>query len=106
MKTFCEVPKRFFLFRFPFQSFPLARGTTDLPECRSFWPRQAKPGRIQLEGRFPTVAALRQRGHDVGVGEDWSEGRLSACAAERTAEGVVLKAGANPRGMQGYAVGR
>jgi gamma-glutamyltranspeptidase/glutathione hydrolase len=74
----------------------------------SFWPRQAKPGRVQLEGRFPpaTVAALRQRGHDVGVGEDWSEGRLSACAAERTAEGVVLKAGANPRGMQGYAVGR
>jgi gamma-glutamyltranspeptidase/glutathione hydrolase len=40
------------------------------------------------------------------VGGEWSEGRLSACAAEATPEGVVLKAGANPRGMQGYAVGR
>jgi gamma-glutamyltranspeptidase/glutathione hydrolase len=53
-----------------------------------------------------TVVALRSRGHEVAVGGDWSEGRLSACAAERTPEGVVLKAAANPRGMQGYAVGR
>ena len=52
------------------------------------------------------VAALKKRGHELRVGEDWSEGRLSACAAERTEAGVVLKAGANPRGMQGYAVGR
>jgi gamma-glutamyltranspeptidase/glutathione hydrolase len=74
----------------------------------SFWPRLAKPGFLALEGRFPaaTVRALKARGHEVHVGEDWSEGRLSACAAERTPEGVVLKAGANPRGMQGYAVGR
>jgi len=74
----------------------------------SFWPRAAKPGVVALEGRFPaaTVAALKKRGHEVRVGEDWSEGRLSACAAERTEAGVVLKAGANPRGMQGYAVGR
>jgi gamma-glutamyltranspeptidase/glutathione hydrolase len=74
----------------------------------SFWPRAAKPGFVAVEGRMPaaTVAALRQRGHEIQVGEDWSEGRLSACAAERTQEGVVLKAGANPRGMQGYAVGR
>ncbi len=74
----------------------------------SFWPRLAKPGYLALEGRFPaaTVRALKTRGHEVHVGEDWSEGRLSACAAERTPEGTVLKAGANPRGMQGYAVGR
>jgi gamma-glutamyltranspeptidase / glutathione hydrolase len=74
----------------------------------SFWPRLAKPGLVALEGRFPdaTVRSLKARGHQVQVGEDWSEGRLSACAAERTPEGVVLKAGANPRGMQGYAVGR
>jgi gamma-glutamyltranspeptidase/glutathione hydrolase len=74
----------------------------------SFWPRAAKPGVVALEGRFPpaTLAALRARGHELRVGEDWSEGRLSACAAERTPEGVVLKAAANPRGMQGYAVGR
>jgi len=74
----------------------------------SFYPRQAKPGYLGAEGRFPatTVEELRRRGHDVQLGEDWSEGRLSACAVERTPEGTVLKAAANPRGMQGYAIGR
>jgi gamma-glutamyltranspeptidase / glutathione hydrolase len=43
----------------------------------------------------------------VVVGEPWSEGRLTACARERDGNGRwILKAGANPRGMQGYAVGR
>ena len=47
------------------------------------------------------------RGHGVVVGEPWSEGRMSACARERDAAGRwLLKAAANPRGMQGYAVGR
>lgn len=74
----------------------------------SFYPRAAKPGFLALEGRFPaaTVAELRKRGHVVEVGGDWSEGRLCATAIEQTPEGTVLKAGANPRGMQGYAVGR
>jgi len=70
----------------------------------SFWPRAARPGQIVLEERFgPEVtASLRARGHDVLVGPAWSEGRLSAALRE----GGMLKAGANPRGMQGYAVGR
>lgn len=70
----------------------------------SFWPRGRLPGRLVLEGRFPqaTVEALARRGHDVQVGEDWSEGRLTAAAKD----GEILKAAANPRGMQGYAVGR
>ncbi len=70
----------------------------------SFWPRGRKPGRVVVEGRFPqeTVEALARRGHDVQVGEDWSEGRLTAAAKD----GDMLKAAANPRGMQGYAVGR
>ncbi|WP_428245540.1 gamma-glutamyltransferase family protein [Ferrovibrio sp.] len=74
----------------------------------SFYPRKAKPGFLALEGRFPkaTIEELRRRGHDVHVGGDWSEGRLCATAIEQTPEGTVLKAGANPRGMQGYAVGR
>ena len=74
----------------------------------SFWPRESKPGVLVLEGQTPpaTVAGLQARGHAVQVGADWSEGRLSACARERTAEGTILKAGANPRGMQGYAAGR
>jgi gamma-glutamyltranspeptidase/glutathione hydrolase len=42
----------------------------------------------------------------VRVDEAWSEGRLSGCAREETPQGLILKAGANPRGMQGYAIGR
>ena len=70
----------------------------------SFWPRGRKPGRLVVEGRMPeaTCEELRRRGHDLQVGEDWSEGRLTAAAKD----GELLRAGANPRGMQGYAVGR
>jgi gamma-glutamyltranspeptidase/glutathione hydrolase len=70
----------------------------------SFWPRTARPGVLVLEGRVPaeTVAELRQRGHEVEVGEAWSEGRLTAASREDP----WRKAAANPRGMQGYAAGR
>lgn len=70
----------------------------------SFYPRQATPGRVTVEGRLPeaTVDELKRRGHDVEVGGDWSQGRISACARD----GDVLKAAANPRLMQGYAIGR
>jgi gamma-glutamyltranspeptidase/glutathione hydrolase len=70
----------------------------------SFYPRDAHPRKIELEGRFDraTIAELRERGHDVGVGEDWSLGRVSAAGRENG----IRKAAANPRGMQGYAVGR
>ncbi|HEX3861047.1 MAG TPA: gamma-glutamyltransferase family protein [Stellaceae bacterium] len=74
----------------------------------SFYPRAANPGGLTLEGRFPTetAKALADRGHRVRIGETWSGGRLTAAAREQTPEGIVLKAGANPRGMQTYAVGR
>jgi gamma-glutamyltranspeptidase/glutathione hydrolase len=70
----------------------------------SFWPRTSRPGVLVVEGRVPkaTVEELRRRGHIVEVGADWSEGRLTAASRE----GGRLRAGANPRGMQGYAVGR
>ena len=70
----------------------------------SFWPRQARPGVVVVEGRMPkeTVADLRRRGHVVEVGADWSEGRLTAASQD----GAHRKAAANPRGMQGYAAGR
>ncbi len=70
----------------------------------SFFPRRMAPGKLVLEDRFPeqTVEALRERGHQVVVEDGWSEGRL--CAVSQ--EDGLLKAGANPRGMQGYAVGR
>ena len=63
---------------------------------------------LTLEGRMPekTARALAERGHRVRIGETWSGGRLTAAAREVTPEGVILKAGANPRGMQTYAVGR
>ncbi|MQA80993.1 MAG: gamma-glutamyltransferase family protein [Streptosporangiales bacterium] len=71
----------------------------------SFYPRQAFPGVLQVESRLGDTAIeeLRRRGHEVVVGDAWSLGRLSAVS--RDADGV-LRAGANPRGMQGYAVGR
>jgi len=78
--------------------------TTHFPS--SFYPRQATPGRVLAEGRLApdVVAALRARGHDVEVVGDWSQGRLSAVSRDRATG--FLHAAANPRGMQGYAVGR
>ncbi|MFE1439630.1 gamma-glutamyltransferase family protein [Streptomyces sp. NPDC058739] len=72
----------------------------------SFYPRGMRPGSLTVESRTPreVVAGLRQRGHDVTVGDAWSEGRL--CAVARDPRTGVLSAAANPRGMQGYAVGR
>jgi gamma-glutamyltranspeptidase/glutathione hydrolase len=72
----------------------------------SFYPRGMRPGSVTVESRTDpeVVAELRRRGHDVTVGEAWSEGRL--CAVARDPESGVLSAAANPRGMQGYAVGR
>ena len=71
----------------------------------SFYPRLATPGQIEIEDRIgdDTIAELRRRGHDVEMTEPWSLGRL--CAVARQHDGV-LKAAANPRGMQGYAAGR
>lgn len=70
----------------------------------SFWPRTARPGVLVVENRVPkaTIENLRERGHVVEVGPDWSEGRLTA--ASRV--GSRRRAAANPRGMQGYAAGR
>ena len=71
----------------------------------SFFPRERHPGRIIVEQRVgsETIEELRRRGHQVVVALPWSLGRL--CAVSRTVDGW-LKAGANARGMQGYAVGR
>ena len=70
----------------------------------SFWPRAAHPNKLVLEGRYPqaVLADLQSRGHQASRGEDWSEGRLSAA----TTTAGLLHTGANPRGMQGYAIGR
>ncbi|MFE2039735.1 gamma-glutamyltransferase family protein [Streptomyces sp. NPDC059477] len=72
----------------------------------SFYPRGTLPGSVTVESRMSpeVVAELRRRGHEVTVEPAWSAGRL--CAVARDPETGVLSAGANPRGMQGYAVGR
>jgi gamma-glutamyltranspeptidase/glutathione hydrolase len=70
----------------------------------SFYPRQAQPCVLDVESRVGTavVEDLRRRGHLVNVRPAWSLGRVSAVARR---DGM-LYAAANPRGMQGYAVGR
>jgi gamma-glutamyltranspeptidase / glutathione hydrolase len=74
----------------------------------SFWPREIAIGALTLESRYPesTIQELRSRGHIVEVGGPWSEGRLSACSYELSGASSILRAGANPRGMQGYAIVR
>jgi len=71
----------------------------------SFYPRGFAPRSVTVEERFgdDVVADLRRRGHDVEVAGPWTLGRVTAVAREPDGS---LKAGANPRGMQNYAVGR
>ncbi len=70
----------------------------------SFWPRGSRPRSLAAESRLgeETIAELRRRGHEVETRLPWSLGRVSAVARR----GGFLYAAANPRGMQGYAVGR
>lgn len=77
--------------------------TTHFPS--SFAPRASEPRRVEIEGRVgaDVIAGLRERGHLVDVQADWSLGRLSAVSRD---EDGMLRAAANPRGMQGYAAGR
>ncbi|HEV8686578.1 MAG TPA: gamma-glutamyltransferase family protein [Gaiellaceae bacterium] len=99
----------FFLHHVHFQ--PNLQAAIDLPMFHSnhfpssFYPREAKPRHVELEARFEAAAVddLRERGHDVEITDAWSLGRLSAAARDRDG---VLRAAANPRAMQGYAVGR
>ncbi len=77
--------------------------TTGFPS--SFYPRASEPGGLAMESRLGAAVRdeLVRRGHVVTEGDAWSLGRL--CAVRKEADGV-LAAAANPRGMQGYAVGR
>jgi gamma-glutamyltranspeptidase / glutathione hydrolase len=70
----------------------------------SFYPRGSAPRSLAVESRVgeQVIAELRRRGHQVEVMPPWSLGRVSAVARDQG----FLYAGANPRGMQGYAVGR
>ncbi|WP_350276027.1 gamma-glutamyltransferase [Kribbella sp. HUAS MG21] len=77
--------------------------TTGFPS--SFYPRTTEPGGLVIESRVEKAVRdeLVRRGHVVSESDPWSLGRL--CAVRKETDGV-LAAAANPRGMQGYAVGR
>ena len=70
----------------------------------SFYPRETDIGHLAVEGRFPkeTIDKLIKKGHKVIIDNDWSLGRMTAASKD----GEILKAAANPRFMQGYAIGR
>jgi gamma-glutamyltranspeptidase/glutathione hydrolase len=72
----------------------------------SFAPRQREPLGLAIESRFSgdTISELRKLGHETAISGPWSLGRLSAVS--RDPDTGVLRAAANPRGMQGYAAGR
>jgi gamma-glutamyltranspeptidase/glutathione hydrolase len=71
----------------------------------SFYPRETLRRHVAVEERAgaETIEGLSRRGHDVEVSGPWTLGRVTAVG--RDPDGT-LKAGANPRGMQGYAAGR
>lgn len=72
----------------------------------SFEPRVWQPGVFTAESRIPdaVIEQLRQRGHLANEAGPWSLGRMSAASYEPSTG--LIRAAANPRGMQGYAAGR
>ncbi|WP_367133767.1 gamma-glutamyltransferase family protein [Saccharothrix sp. HUAS TT1] len=72
----------------------------------SFYPRTWTPDEVVVESRVgeAALAELRDRGHAVVDAGPWALGRMSAVA--RDSRDGLLRAAANPRGAQGYAVGR
>ncbi len=72
----------------------------------SFFPHEHQLGVVLIEERIgeSVIEGLESRGHIVGKAGSWEIGRM--CAVSRDPETGVLKAAANARGMQGYAVGR
>lgn len=78
--------------------------TTAFPS--SFAPREMTEAELVVEDRVgdKVIADLERRGHTVVRSGPWTLGRMSAVS--RDPESGVLRAAANPRGMQGYAVGR
>ena len=71
----------------------------------SFYPRDAEPGALYVEGRVPEAVRneLVSRGHDVRVAPDWGGG--NTLAASINPGTGVLCAAASPRYEPAYAVG-
>jgi gamma-glutamyltranspeptidase/glutathione hydrolase len=73
----------------------------------SFWPHTYLPGRIHVEGRYPSDVngELESRGHDLRAIDDWAPAMGSVSAIVVDQESGVLKGGADPR-RDTYAIGR
>ncbi|MHB0874651.1 MAG: gamma-glutamyltransferase family protein [Anaerolineae bacterium] len=71
----------------------------------SFYPRDAFPGRVMAEDRFPAevLEELRRRGHEMVLVPEWANGKTMAIRYDG-ASGVISGAVA-PKGIIGYAFG-
>lgn len=81
--------------------------TTHFPS--SFYPRESHPGELVVEDRLDPdmLNELSRRGHRLLMAGGWRLGRLSAVGRDGARrDGFGLRAAANPRGAQGYAIGR
>ena len=70
----------------------------------SFYPRDRHPAEVVMESSVPKDVReeLERRGHRIVLVPESSQGRTTAVARD----GSILRAAANPRGMQAYAGGR
>jgi len=71
----------------------------------SFYPREAYPGRLHLEGRIPSEVRrqLKRRGHRIVLEGDWVNGRVTAIHFDKHAG--VISAAASSRYQTPYAMG-
>ena len=71
----------------------------------SFHPHGAEPGALYLEGRISgdTIASLREKGHAVRVGGDWSHGRVLGIRFH--SDSGTISGAATARMETGYAMG-
>ena len=82
-----------------------APGFHSLHWPNSFFPRQAYPGKANIEDRVASHVAqqLRDKGHDLSLTASWSEGYLSTSYRNKDRS---LGGASSPRGLQGLAVAR
>jgi gamma-glutamyltranspeptidase/glutathione hydrolase len=72
----------------------------------SFYPREAEPGRLYVEGRIPPSVRreLTRRGHRVVVEGDWVNGRVTAVRIDNG--NGTIEAAASSRYQTAYAMGQ
>jgi gamma-glutamyltranspeptidase/glutathione hydrolase len=71
----------------------------------SFYPRQARPGEVVVEGRIlgEVIDDLQARGHTVSVVGDWSLNYTTAATFD--GERGLIEGAASSRGERNYALG-